>query len=118
MRARNFIINTSYGVPCNRINYLCHALLYISTDWRPRRSMVFCSWGAEEYGIIGSYEWTQQFAKVLSQRAVAYLNVDVAVGGKNQITVVSPPRLSNLFQHNRKSNSLRQGLPDAETTTL
>ena len=36
------------------------------------------------YGLIGSYEWTQQFAKVLSQRAVAYLNVDVAVGGKEK----------------------------------
>jgi Zn-dependent M28 family amino/carboxypeptidase len=21
--------------------------------WRPRRSIVFCSWGAEEYGLIG-----------------------------------------------------------------
>ena len=43
--------------------------------------MVFCSWGAEEYGLIGSYEWTEQHAKALSQRAVAYLNLDVAVGG-------------------------------------
>lgn len=44
--------------------------------------MVFCSWGAEEFGLIGSTEWTQQFSKVLSQRSVAYLNVDIAVGGK------------------------------------
>lgn len=47
--------------------------------------MVFCSWGAEEYGLIGSFEWTQQFAKVLGQRAVAYLNVDTAVGGEDQL---------------------------------
>ncbi len=43
--------------------------------------MVFCSWGAEEYGLIGSFEWTEQFGKALSQRAVAYLNTDVAIGG-------------------------------------
>lgn len=43
--------------------------------------MVFCSWGAEEFGLIGSSEWTQQFAKVLSQRSVAYINVDGAVSG-------------------------------------
>lgn len=52
-----------------------------SSDWRPRRTIVFCSWGAEEYGLIGSTEWMEQHFKVLSQRAVAYLNVDVAVGG-------------------------------------
>ena len=27
--------------------------------WRPRRTLVFCSWGAEEYGLIGSYEWVE-----------------------------------------------------------
>ena len=29
------------------------------SGWRPRRSIVFCSWGAEEYGIIGSTEWVE-----------------------------------------------------------
>ena len=43
--------------------------------------MVFCSWGAEEYGLIGSYEFTEQYGKALSQRAVAYLNLDMAVSG-------------------------------------
>lgn len=50
-------------------------------EWRPRRTMVFCSWGAEEYGLIGSYEFTEQYGKALSQRAVAYLNLDMAVSG-------------------------------------
>lgn len=27
--------------------------------WRPRRTLVFCSWGAEEYGLIGSVEWVE-----------------------------------------------------------
>lgn len=27
--------------------------------WRPRRTIVFCSWGSEEYGIIGSFEWVE-----------------------------------------------------------
>jgi Zn-dependent M28 family amino/carboxypeptidase len=72
--------------PCKQIDlfHFQFNFLLVCADWRPRRTMVFCSWGAEEYGLIGSYEWTQQFAKVLSQRAVAYLNVDVAVGGKGK----------------------------------
>ncbi len=42
--------------------------------------MVFCSWDAEEEGLIGSTEWVEQNAKLL-ERAVAYFNVDVAVAG-------------------------------------
>ena len=49
--------------------------------WKPRRSIVFCSWGAEEYGLVGSYEWAEQYGKILSERAVAYINVDIAVEG-------------------------------------
>lgn len=68
---------------CSKFNFM-----FVCAEWRPKRTMVFCSWGAEEYGLIGSYEWTQQFAKVLGQRAVAYLNVDVAVGGKKRNKIV------------------------------
>ncbi len=48
--------------------------------WRPKRSMLFCSWDAEEEGLIGSTEWVEQYAKPL-ENAVAYFNVDVAVSG-------------------------------------
>ena len=26
---------------------------------RPRRTVVFCSWDAEEYGLMGSVEWVE-----------------------------------------------------------
>ena len=29
------------------------------TGWRPGRTLVLCSWDAEEFGLIGSTEWTQ-----------------------------------------------------------
>jgi N-acetylated-alpha-linked acidic dipeptidase len=48
--------------------------------WRPKRTMVFCSWDAEEEGLIGSTEWAEQHAEAL-QKAVLYSNVDVAVSG-------------------------------------
>lgn len=73
-----------------------------NNNWRPRRTMVFCSWGAEEFGLIGSYEWTQQFAKVLSQRAVAYLNVDVAVGGNQTLRGSAYPMLKKLLIESSK----------------
>jgi N-acetylated-alpha-linked acidic dipeptidase len=52
----------------------------LKQGWRPRRTIVFCSWDAEEEGLIGSTEWVEQHAKTLEQ-AVAYFNVDVAVSG-------------------------------------
>ena len=33
--------------------------LKMSKGWKPKRSILFCSWGAEEYGLIGSVEWVE-----------------------------------------------------------
>jgi len=70
------------------------------TGWRPRRSIVFCSWGAEEYGLIASTEWVENFAKVLSHRSIAYLNVDVAVDG----TVLTLFDFSIIFKKSAVAN--------------
>jgi N-acetylated-alpha-linked acidic dipeptidase len=50
--------------------------------FRPRRSIVLCSWDGEEYGLLGSTEWCEDHAAALARSAVAYLNVDAAVSGK------------------------------------
>jgi N-acetylated-alpha-linked acidic dipeptidase len=52
----------------------------LKQGWRPKRTIVFCSWDAEEEGLIGSTEWVEQQGKSLDN-AVAYFNVDVAVSG-------------------------------------
>jgi N-acetylated-alpha-linked acidic dipeptidase len=54
----------------------------LKDGWRPKRTMVFASWDAEEEGLIGSTEWVEQHAQQL-EHAVAYFNVDVAVSGPN-----------------------------------
>jgi N-acetylated-alpha-linked acidic dipeptidase len=51
--------------------------------WRPRRTIVLCSWDAEEYGLVGSTEWCEGHADHLRRSCVAYLNVDVAVSGRD-----------------------------------
>ena len=53
----------------------------LKSGWRPRRTILFCSWDAEEYGLVGSTEWAEEHAAELQAKAVAYLNVDVAVTG-------------------------------------
>jgi N-acetylated-alpha-linked acidic dipeptidase len=52
----------------------------LKTGWKPKRRIVFCSWDAEEEGLIGSTEWAEGHAQHL-ERAVAYFNTDVAVSG-------------------------------------
>ena len=51
--------------------------------FRPRRTLVICSWDGEEYALTGSTEWGEQFADELKQKAVAYLNVDSSASGPN-----------------------------------
>jgi N-acetylated-alpha-linked acidic dipeptidase len=53
----------------------------LKQGWKPRRTIILCSWDAEEYGLIGSTEWAEEMADELRAKAVAYLNLDVAVSG-------------------------------------
>jgi N-acetylated-alpha-linked acidic dipeptidase len=55
----------------------------LKQNWRPRRTIIFGSWDAEEQGLIGSTEWVEEHAAELRERAVAYLNMDAAVSGAN-----------------------------------
>ncbi|CAF3456666.1 unnamed protein product [Rotaria socialis] len=61
--------------------------------FRPRRSLMFCSWGAEEYGLIGSIEYIQEYVKVLGARIVSYMNLDIAVNGAYYVNIKSSPVL-------------------------
>ncbi|HVC46855.1 MAG TPA: M28 family metallopeptidase [Terracidiphilus sp.] len=54
----------------------------LKQGWRPRRTILFCSWDAEEEGLIGSTEWVEQNGALMSH-AVAYFNTDVGVSGPN-----------------------------------
>lgn len=69
--------------------------------WRPKRTIVFCSWDAEEQGLIGSTEWVEQHMQQLD-RAVAYFNTDVAVSGPN-FTASAVPSLMEFVRDVAKS---------------
>ncbi len=44
--------------------------------WKPRRTIVYCAWGGEEQGLLGSTEWCETHAAELREKAVAYVNSD------------------------------------------
>ncbi|XP_030593576.1 aminopeptidase NAALADL1 isoform X2 [Archocentrus centrarchus] len=65
--------------------------------WRPRRSIIFGSWGAEEFGLIGSTEYTEQYFTALSERSVAYINVDIAVFANATLGASGMPSVQNII---------------------
>ncbi|MEP0848214.1 MAG: M28 family peptidase [Phycisphaerae bacterium] len=47
----------------------------------PARTLVFATWDAEEWGVVGSTEWTEQHRDALRERVVAYINQDMIITG-------------------------------------
>ncbi|MBV8775178.1 MAG: M28 family peptidase, partial [Deltaproteobacteria bacterium] len=48
----------------------------VKSGWRPKRTLVYTSWDAEEPMLLGSTEWTEAHAGELRKKAVLYLNSD------------------------------------------
>jgi N-acetylated-alpha-linked acidic dipeptidase len=50
---------------------------------RPKRTIVFATWDAEEWGLVGSTEYVEDDSLRLLRGGVAYLNQDVSAQGPN-----------------------------------
>ncbi len=46
------------------------------TGWKPRRTIIYCSWDGEEPGLLGSTEFVEQHAEELKNKAAVYINSD------------------------------------------
>lgn len=68
----------------------------VQQGWKPRRTLVYASWDGEEYGLLGSTEWAEEWADALARRAVLMLNVDSAVAG-HDLSASGIPSLRDLF---------------------
>ena len=53
----------------------------VKAGHRPQRTIVFATWDAEEWGLIGSTEYVEDDSLRLLKSAAAYLNQDVAAQG-------------------------------------
>lgn len=62
----------------------------LESGWKPHRTIVFASWDGEEYGLIGSTEWVEEYLPWLSASTIAYINVDVGARGKHFTTSAAP----------------------------
>ena len=46
------------------------------SGWKPKRTIVYAAWDAEEEGLLGSTEWVETHAAELEQKAAVYINTD------------------------------------------
>ncbi|XP_048203053.1 inactive N-acetylated-alpha-linked acidic dipeptidase-like protein 2 isoform X2 [Perognathus longimembris pacificus] len=80
----------------------------VKRGWRPDRTIVFCSWGGTTLGNIGSYEWGENFQKVLQKNAVAYISLGSPVRGNASLQSVASPSLRQLVVEKIKFNCTRR----------
>lgn len=69
----------------------------LEAGWKPLRTIVFASWDGEEYALIGSTEWVEEYIPWLSEANVAYVNLDVAVKGPT-FSAAAAPLLNQLLR--------------------
>ena len=48
----------------------------VKGGWKPKRTIVYTSWDAEEPMLLGSTEWAEDHGDELKQKAVLYINSD------------------------------------------
>jgi len=79
----------------------------LKSGWKPKRTIVFGSWDAEEEGLMGSTEWGEEHAQELGN-AAAYFNMDVAVSGK-KFGASAEPTLKEFIREIAKAVPSPQG---------
>ncbi|KAM9088701.1 inactive N-acetylated-alpha-linked acidic dipeptidase-like protein 2 isoform 4-T8 [Megaptera novaeangliae] len=84
-------------------------MLRVKRGWRPDRTIVFCSWGGTAFGNIGSYEWGEDFKKVLQKNVVAYVSLHSPVSGNSSLYSVASPSLQQLVAEKNNFNCSRRG---------
>ena len=63
----------------------------VKAGWKPKRTIVYASWDAEEPMLLGSTEWAETHAAELKRKAVIYINSDsngrgfLGVGGSHSL---------------------------------
>ncbi|TKR72993.1 hypothetical protein L596_020366 [Steinernema carpocapsae] len=88
------------------------------TGWRPKRTIMFCSWDAEEHGLIGSTEFVEEFANILRDRAVVYLNVDNLNSNNSLYANTVPTMYRVAFETAKKvRNPMRSEMEAGRKTT-
>jgi N-acetylated-alpha-linked acidic dipeptidase len=63
----------------------------VKTGWRPKRTLVYAGWDAEEPALLGSTEWVEFHREEIQEKMIVYINTDgtgvgfLGVGGSHSL---------------------------------
>jgi N-acetylated-alpha-linked acidic dipeptidase len=77
------------------------------SGWKPRRTIVFAAWDAEEPGLLGSTEWVEAHADLLSRVGAVYINSDT--NGRGFLGMAGSHTLERFI------NEVARAVPDPQT---
>jgi N-acetylated-alpha-linked acidic dipeptidase len=66
--------------------------------WKPRRTIIFAFWDAEEYGMVGSTKWVEEQIRAGAKNPAAYVNIDSASRSSGFLSNLTPG-LRGSLQH-------------------
>ncbi|XP_068073161.2 transferrin receptor 1b isoform X1 [Danio rerio] len=66
--------------------------------FKPKRSIVFASWTAGDFGKVGATEWLEGYWASLDRKAFTYISLDGVVSGKDSLRASASPLLHTLLQ--------------------
>ncbi|KAG8581613.1 hypothetical protein GDO81_007736 [Engystomops pustulosus] len=70
----------------------------VNDGYKPRRSIVFASWSAGDFGAVGATEWLEGYLTTLHLKAIAYINLDAIIQGSGSLQVSTSPLLHYTIQ--------------------
>jgi len=104
----------------------------LKTGWKPKRTLIYAGWDAEEPALLGSTEWVEHNRDEIREKMVAYINTDgtgvgfLSVGGShslekfvNEVSAEVLDPVQNISLQERNRARLRvNGNKDAEREDL
>ncbi|XP_040284341.1 transferrin receptor protein 1 isoform X2 [Bufo bufo] len=81
----------------------------VKDGYRPRRSIVFASWGAGDFGAVGATEWLEGYLTTLHLKAISYISLDAIIQGSDSLEVSASPLMYSMIQ------KILKGIPDLVT---
>ncbi|GAC1384763.1 MAG: hypothetical protein NVSMB45_13010 [Ginsengibacter sp.] len=105
----------------------------VKTGWKPKRTLVYCSWDGEEPGLIGSTEWAEEHASELQKKTVVYINSDgtgrgfLSAGGSHALepmmdqvakTVIDPETKVSVFERGKANAAVSAKTTKAKKDVL
>ncbi len=102
------------------------------TGWKPKRTIVYAAWDAEEPGLLGSTEWAEHHAAELKNKAVVYINSDsngrgfLGIGGSHTLEKfinevgrdIPDPQTKMTVWERTRANQIINGSPNTRKETM